>query len=526
MTPTTSVRRRTAAALAVSAAVLLAACGGSDKSVLDNDQPSTTAAPASSTATTAASTTAGSGSTESSAPSSSTASSAASSTSAPSALDALPDCPVEALAAATSPVEITVWHSLNADLLSGTLAKLTDQYNSSQAKVKVKYVNQGSYEDSIKKYFDTDPKQRPDVVQFPEYTVQNTVDNDAAVPVQKCMEAAKFDDSKFLATAKEAYSTGGVQWAMPFNVSTPVLFYNKKFFREAGLDPEKPPTTLEELRDYSQKLVDSKVATYGIALESGFDSGGGWFLEQWFAKLGAPFVDNDNGRSGRATAAKINNPDIAKALGMLQSLITDKLATYVGDNSTSGFDNLLSMADASQPAAMAIATSASIGSVLDIVKGGQFPSFQIDDVGIAAMPGPGKPGSIVGGAAMWMSNSGDPARVAASWDYINYLVQAQQQSEWGAVTGYVPVRTDANDIEPMKSKLADPRFQVAPTALGELPEGTSSAGPIVGPLREIRLVVAEGMAKIMTGADVNATLADLESRANSLITDYNARSGG
>lgn len=527
MTPTAPARRRTAPVAALlAAAMALAACGGSDKSVLDKDTPSTTAAPSSapSSSSPSASSTPTSGSTTES--SAAPTSSQASSTSAPTALDSLPDCPIDALAAASSPVQITVWHSLNADLLSGTLAKLTDQYNASQSKVKVKYVNQGSYEDSIKKFFDTDPKQRPDVVQFPEYTVQNTVDNKAAVPVQKCMQAAKFDDSKFLATAKEAYTTGGVQWAMPFNVSTPVLFYNKKFFAQAGLDPEKPPSTLEELRDYSQKIVDAKVATYGIALESGFDSGGGWFLEQWFAKLGIPFVDNGNGRAGRATTASINNPEIAKALGALQSMINDKLASYVGDNSGTGFDNLLAMADAAQPAAMAIATSASIGSVLDIVKGGQFPSFQLDDVGVAAMPGPGKPGSIVGGAAMWMSNSGDPARVAASWDYINYLVQAQQQSEWGAVTGYVPVRTDANEIEPMKGKLADPRYSVAPKSLAELPAGPTSAGPIVGPLREIRLVVAEGMAKIMTGADVNATLADLESRANSLISDYNTRNPG
>jgi len=526
MTPTTSpVRKRhhVHAATLIAGALLIAACGGSDKSVLDNNKPSTTATSAS-TASTAPTTDA------STAPSGSDAASTtapAASTTAATPLDSLPDCPIDALASATSPVEITVWHSLNADLLSSTLAKLTDQYNASQTKVKVKYVNQGAYEESIKKYFETTQKQRPDVVQFPEYIVQNAVDQKTAIPMAKCMQAAKLDSSMFLKSALSTYTTGGVQWSMPFNVSTPVLFYNKKAFAAAGLDPNKPPVTMADLREYSQKLVDSKAATFGIALESGFDSGGGWFLEQWFAKLGIPYVDHDNGRSARATKSLMNNPQIVEALTQMQSLINDKLAVYVGDNSSTGFDNLLSMVDQSQPAGMAIATSASLGSVLQILQAGnQFPNFKVDDVGVAPMPGPGKPGSIVGGASLWITDSADPKRIAASWDYINYLVQAQQQSEWGSVTGYVPVRSDANTLDPMKTKLSDPRFSVAATSLGELPATPDFSGPIVGPLREIRLVVAEGMAKIMSGGDVAAIIADMESKANNLIADYNSRNPG
>ena len=166
MTPNPSpvrTRRRFQAASLVAGALLIAACGGSDKSVLDNNKPSTTAA--SSTSAPTGSSSAPSDSTATSDSASST--SQAVSTSAATPLDSLPDCPVDALASATSPVEITVWHSLNADLLSSTLAKLTDEYNASQNKVKVKYVNQGAYEESIKKYFETSQGQRPDVVQFP-----------------------------------------------------------------------------------------------------------------------------------------------------------------------------------------------------------------------------------------------------------------------------------------------------------------------------------------------------------------------
>ena len=101
---------------------------------------------------------------------------------------------------------------------------------------------------------------------------------------------------------------------MPLNISTPVLFYNKAMFEEAGLDPDRPPITLEELRDYSQQIVDSGAATYGIALDAGANSGGAWFLEQWFARAGLPYADNDNGRTARATQVLFDTPEGAELL--------------------------------------------------------------------------------------------------------------------------------------------------------------------------------------------------------------------
>ena len=118
-----------------------------------------------------------------------------------------------------------------------------------------------------------------------------------------------------------AYQTGGVQWGMPFNISSPVLYYNKAMFEEAGLDPERPPITLDELREYSQQIVDSGAATYGIALDSGVNSGGAWFLEQWFARAGLPYADNDNGRTARATQVLFDTPEAVEMLTFAQDLV-------------------------------------------------------------------------------------------------------------------------------------------------------------------------------------------------------------
>ncbi len=71
---------------------------------------------------------------------------------------------------------------------------------------------------------------------------------------------------------------------MPFNVSNPVLYFNRKIFEAAGLDPDDPPVSLEELRAASEQIVSSGAAPVALVLDSGPDSGGGWFLEQWFGR--------------------------------------------------------------------------------------------------------------------------------------------------------------------------------------------------------------------------------------------------
>ena len=145
------------------------------------------------------------------------------------ALDTLPDCPTDALARPTGTVEIAFWHGMSGPL-GEEITRLTDAYNASQDKVKVKLV-QGSYEETADNYFRRQPDDRPDIVQLPEYQVQAMIDTASTVPVGKCIEASGFDTSAFLPTALAAYATSGVQWAMPFNISNPVLFYNKRVVR-------------------------------------------------------------------------------------------------------------------------------------------------------------------------------------------------------------------------------------------------------------------------------------------------------
>jgi len=488
---------------------LLAACSGGG-SITDSPSP-TTAAPGTTTATGG---------------SSATTTPGTQATTTTVAADTLPDCPVDALASITKPVTITFWHGMSGPL-KDSLTKLTDAYNKSQTKVKVKLVGD-SYENTADNYYQASAGNRPDLVQLPEYQVQAMIDTKTTVPASKCIAASNFDTSKFLPSGLAAYASQGVQWSIPFNISNPVLFYNKKAFAKAGLDPNKPPASLDEMRADSAKIVQTKASTYGLALESGFDSGGGWYVEQWFAKAQQFYLDGQNGRQARATKVLYNDSTGVQLLTFLQKMLTDKLAVDVGDNTTTGYDNLLKLADKTQPAAMTIATSASLGPVLQVLAGGQFPNILPNDVGVGPMPGPdGKPGALIGGASLWVVDSGDKARTAATWDFIQYLTGAQQQSTWATETGYIPVRSDALGLEPYKSTIAkDPRFAVAGAQLAASPDAPTSAGPVTGPLREVRTVLAKAVAAIFKGGDVKKALDAAASQADGLIADYNARNTG
>jgi sn-glycerol 3-phosphate transport system substrate-binding protein len=208
----------------------------------------------------------------------------------------------------------------------------------------------------------------------------------------------------------------------------------------------------------------------------------------------------------------------------VQSLITDGLAVTVGDN-PNGQDALLRLADPARPAAMTIASSAALGTVISVLDGGLIPGITSADLGVGPMPGPGDTRSaIVGGASLYIVAERADARTAAAWDYISYLVSAPSQATWAAATGYVPVRNDALALEPLATTYAnDPRFKVAYDQLIAGEEGTASVGPVLGPLREVRSVTAGAVAAIFGGADVQTSLSSAAAQANALIADYAAR---
>lgn len=433
-----------------------------------------------------------------------------------------PACTPSALDTVDETVDVTLWIGLAAPL-EEALDELADEFNASQDQVRVSIENQTDYENTIDNYFNLGVGERPELLLAPEFVVQAFAESDTFVPVEACMEATDFATDEFLPRAIQAYSYDGIQWGVPFNVSSPVLFYNKLAFEAAGLDPDSPPLTFDELEAASQQIVDSGAATYGIVVDVGRDSAAGRF-EQWFGRSMVPFVDQGNGREGRATEALFANETGLEILTHLRDMIAGGLSFNVGENA-GGVPAFLKIADPQEAGAMTVSTSAAISQVLDALDQGLGNGLTGDDIGVGFLPGPSdQPAAQVGGAALWIpADKGDVAS-AAAWKFVEFLSLPQSQSTWAAETGYVPMRTDALDLDPIKSLYEDdPRFRVSFDQLAAPVTDPSQTRPALGPQREVRQVVADMIAAVYNdpSADLQQLLDDAESTANSLIRNYN-----
>lgn len=536
MVPSTSRRRssvvRVVAALAVSGS-LVAACG-SGKSVTEAgfdpiepvETPPTASVPTDDSDPGAAdSGDAPTGSEPASTATDATTTSVPAPSTTVTALADLPECPVDALADVSGPVEVTLWFGLAGDL-PGVLEGLAAEYNASQDAVVVDVQNQTDYESVVDKFVQFGVDERPELILAPEYVVQSFAQSELFIPVESCIAADEYPIDAFLPGALGAYALSGTQWGMPFNASNPVLYYNRKMFEAAGLDPDDPPLTFDELRAVSQQLVDSGAAAHGLVVDNARDSGtGGASFEQWYGRAGVPFADNGNGRLAPTTEVFLDDPQASDILTFMAGLVESGLAVSVGENA-GGQAGLLKLADAAAPAAMAIETSAALTTVLAALGGGLIPGLTADDVGVAFMPGPSDaPGAQIGGGALWIPAGKSDAEAAAAWDFIQFLATAQTQSTWADATGYIPVRTDAVELDPIASTyVSDPRFRVAYDQLLAVGDDATASRPVIGPQREIRQLIADAIARVYAdpaGADIAGIVAETDAAADALIANYN-----
>src|SRR5262249_46309228 len=149
-------------------------------------------------------------------------------------------------AAAAAPLKIQFWHAMGGTN-GEALARMVERFNSSHRDVQVEAVFQGTYDEALNKLRQSlQSKTVPHVMLVYDIGSRFMIDAKAIKPVQDLMDADKFDVSDFEPNVLKYYSLGGKFNSMPFNTSTPLLYYYKDVFRTAGLDPEKPPATFQE----------------------------------------------------------------------------------------------------------------------------------------------------------------------------------------------------------------------------------------------------------------------------------------
>jgi sn-glycerol 3-phosphate transport system substrate-binding protein len=331
------------------------------------------------------------------------------------------------------------------------------------------------------------------------------------------MNAAHYSTSDYLARPLAYWKVNGVQEALPFAVSAPIFFYNELAFTKAGLNPDTPPTTLPEMLA-DAKALKADGSGMGLVLDP-------WHLETWLATANQPFVNNSNGRKGRATKGTFTTKTALKIFTDLNTLVRSGDATTNPSTGPSEFDNLLGIGSGKY--AMTIDTSAALGTVTQVLGSGQYPNVKLGVSAFPALSSSIKGGIEPGGSGVYISSKVPALDQAASWVFLSYLCNPQTQATWAAGTGYIPVRKSSAASPTIKTLWASsPGYKVAFDEINNGVNDAGTSGSVIGPYADVRIDVLNAEESMYTqGVSPAKALANAETAVNSTISNYNQRLG-
>jgi sn-glycerol 3-phosphate transport system substrate-binding protein len=421
----------------------------------------------------------------------------------------------EALDSAKGVVKVSFWHAM--DGTNGdALTDLVDQFNQAhRGKIEVQAVYQGKYDDAITKYKAAiQSRQTPSLIQVYDIGTRFMIDTKQVVPMQSFIDKDRMDVSDLQPNIRGYYSIGDKLYSMPFNTSMPILYYNKDAFRRAGLDPDKPPTTLDEIRQYAEKLStkDGSRIGFGAAIY-------GWFVEQWTAEANQQLCNNGNGRDSAATALLVNGDTQVRLLQWWADMVRDGLA----DNSGRKTDDA-QKAFKSGKVAMNIESTGVLRSYQDAAQGrfelgtGFYPKVDAADSG----------GPIIGGASLWIDGPGhSAAEQRAAWEFVKFLVSRDTQATWHTRTGYFPVSRGALDVPADRQWRAEhPQFDTAIRQLDQTRLTVATQGCLLGVMPQARKAVEDAVeAAILGRKSAKQALDDAVASLTDPIAKYNRAVG-
>ena len=161
----------------------------------------------------------------------------------------------------TAKIPIYFWHSMAGDW-GNVVKQLTDEFNKSQQEFTVIPIYKGSYSESLTSTVAAfRAHKQPHIVQIFEVgTATMMYPPGVIVPLYSLLKDVNItlDEKDFIPAILSYYAdNAGHLVALPFNISSAVLYYNKDVFTKAGLDPNKPPKTWPQVQDYSLALIKS-----------------------------------------------------------------------------------------------------------------------------------------------------------------------------------------------------------------------------------------------------------------------------
>ncbi len=313
--------------------------------------------------------------------------------------------------------------------ITKTIDQMTADFEKDNPGIKVKPIYAGTYQETIVKAITANKAGTPPTTAILLSTDMFTlIDEDAIVPFDEL--AASADDKAWIKSFYPAFmansQTGGKTWGIPFQRSTNVLYWNKELFKEAGLDPSRPPATWTEMLEDAQKLTkrdsSGNVTQYGVQIAS---SGFPYWLFQGLTTPNGVELMNSAG-----TETYFDKPAVIEALAFWVDLGRKHkvMPTGVVEWGTTPKDFF------EKKIAMMWTTT---GNLTNVRANAKF------DFGVAMLPAAKRRGSPTGGGNFYVFKKAPKEQQLAAVKFAKWMTQPERAAQWGIDTGYVAVRPDA-----------------------------------------------------------------------------------
>lgn len=403
--------------------------------------------------------------------------------------------------------EISFWHSMggvNGQAIDTLVKKFNDE-NEYGITVKAQY--QGEYDDSLNKLKSAQiGNMGADLVQVYEIGSRFMIESGWITPMQQMIDADSYDLSQIEPNLAAYYTIDNQLYSMPFNSSTPIMYYNKEMFEKAGIT--EIPDSLEGIEAVGEKLLNEGGAGQVISLGIY-----GWFFEQFIGKQGLEYANNGNGRTEPATAVAFDENGAAEnILTAWKSLYDKGYAPNVGKGGDAG------LADFSAgKSAITLGSTASLKQILQDVNG----KFEVGTAYFPKVKSTDEGGVSIGGASLWALNNNDAKKTRATWEFVKFLISPESQAYWNAQTGYFPVTTAAQEESVFKENVEKyPQFQ---TAIDQLHDSSPKyVGALLSVFPEARATVESEIENLLNGnTDVKTAVKNMADAINKSIEEYN-----
>jgi len=391
--------------------------------------------------------------------------------------------------------------------VGGPITKIVDKlvadFEKEHPGIKIKPVYAGSYQDTTTKVL-TAAKggDAPHMAVMLSTDMYTLIDEGVVVPFDELVKtpADRAWMSSFYPGFMKNSQTGGKTWGIPFQRSTIVMYWNKELFKQAGLDPNRPPQNWAELVEYGKKLTQrdatGKVSTWGVQIPS---SGFPYWLFQAFTTQNGVELMNTEG-----TQTYFDKPEVVEALQYWVDLSRKHQIHPPGivEWGTTPKDFL------ERKAAIIWTTT---GNLTYIRNNAKF------DFGVAMLPAGKQRGTPTGGGNFYVFKKASATEREAAMKFIQWVTSPKRAAEWAIATGYIAVSPAAWDTPEMKKYLAD--FPAPTVARDQLQYAVAELSTHEN--QRVTKALNDGLQAALTGAKTpQQALQDAQREAERILRPY------